>query len=183
MEREMRSKGKRRTTRKGAFLLAATGGIIVLSSLASACGSGSPSQPSNAGTTSTQAVKFAQCMRANGVTNWPDPSSNGRTQSLNRIDANSPTFERAYTACRMDAPSGQPGPPAPTAAQLRSALTFARCMRKHGFPQFPDPLTTYGPGFTLARGEYFPNNSTTELNTPAFRQAAKTCGVQLPSGP
>jgi len=36
-------------------------------------------------------------------------------------------------------------------------------MRKHGFPQFPDPLTTYGPGFTLGREEYFPDISTTEF--------------------
>jgi hypothetical protein len=159
------------------LLLAATG-CIVLSLLASACGSSSPSQPSSAGTTDTQAAKFAQCMRANGVTNWPDLSSSGRPQSLNQIDPNSPALQRAYAACRKDAPSGQPGPPTPTAAQLRFALTFARCMRKHAFPQFPDPLTTYGPGFTLGRGEYFPDISPTELNSPAFTRAAKTCGVQ-----
>jgi hypothetical protein len=124
-------------------------------------------------------------MRANGVTNWPDPNSSGRTQSLNQIDPNSPAFARAYTACRKDAPSGQIGPPAPTAAQLRFAIGFAQCMRKHGLPQFPDPLTTYGPGLTLGPGEYFPFNSTTDFQTPspALRQAAKTCGVQLPSGP
>jgi hypothetical protein len=165
-------------------LLAATAGIV-LTLLASGCGNTSPSQPSSAGTTDTQAVKFAQCMRANGVTNWPDPSSNGRTQQPNQVDANSPALEKAYTACRKDAPSGQPGPPAPTAAQLRVALTFAGCMRQHGFPQFPDPLTTYGPGLTLGPGEYFPLNSTTDFQTPspALRQAAKTCGVQLPTGP
>jgi len=57
-------------------------------------------------------------------------------------------------------------------------------MRKHGFPQFPDPLTTYGPGLTLGKGEYFPLDSTTDFQTPspAFRQAATTCGVQLSSG-
>jgi hypothetical protein len=168
--------------RKGVFLLVATG-AIVLPLLASACGSGSPSRPSSAGTAYTQVVKFSQCMRANGVTNWPDPSSNGRTPSLNQIDPSSPAFERAYTACRKDSPSGLPGPPTPTAAQLRFALAFAHCLRKHGFPQFPDPLATYGPGFMLGRGEYFPNVSTTELESPAFTQAAKACGVQPFSGP
>jgi hypothetical protein len=76
-------------------------------------------------------------MRSNGVTDFPDPSSNGRPQSLNKIDANSATFQTAYTTCRNDAPSGQGGPPAPSPAQLRFALAFARCMRKHGFSQFP----------------------------------------------
>jgi hypothetical protein len=183
-ERDTRSRSQAppRVTRSGVFLLAATGGIL-LSLLASACGSGSPSTPSSSGSTLPPAVKFAQCMRADGVTNWPDPSSSGRPQSLNQIDPNSPTFQRAYTACRKDAPRGQPGPPAPTAAQLRFALTFARCIRKHGFPQFPDPLTTYGPGFTLGQGMYFPVNGTYQVLSPVFMQAAKTCGVQLPSGP
>jgi hypothetical protein len=55
-------------------------------------------------------------------------------------------------------------------------------MRAHRISNFPDPLTTYGPGFTLGRGEYFPNISTSELQSPAFTHAAKACGVQLPTG-
>lgn len=121
-------------------------------------------------------------MRSNGVTNYRDPSSSGRNQPLNQIDASSSRFETAYTACRKDLTSGQVGPPPPTAAQLRFALVFASCMRIHGFPQFPDPLTTYGPGLTLGTGEYFPLNSTTDFHSPsrAFRRAATACGVQLP---
>jgi hypothetical protein len=124
-------------------------------------------------------------MRSNGVTKFPDPGISGRPPSLNRIDPNSPTFQTAYTACRRHLTSGQAGPPAPTAVQLRVALAFARCMRTYGFPQFPDPLTTYGPGLTLGKGEYFPLNSTTDFQSPsqAFRRAARLCGVQLPSGP
>jgi hypothetical protein len=120
-------------------------------------------------------------MRSDGVTNYPDPSSSGRPVSLNQIDPNSPLFERAYTACRKNLTSGEIGPPAPTAAQLSFALAFAHCIRKHGFPQFPDPLTTYGSGFTLGRGEYFPNGSY-QMQSPRFVHAAKACGVQLPSG-
>ncbi len=123
-------------------------------------------------------------MRSNGMTNYPDPTGNGRSRSLNQINPNSLTFQTAYTACRKDLTSGQVGPPAPTAAQLRFALVFARCMRTHELPQFPDPLTTYGPGLTLGKGEYFPLNSATDFQSPspAFRRAAKACGVQLPAG-
>ena len=46
-----------------------------------------------------QDVNFAQCMRANGITNWPDPSSSGHTQSLNQIDPNSPAFQAAAKDC------------------------------------------------------------------------------------
>jgi hypothetical protein len=121
-------------------------------------------------------------MRSNGLKNYPDPSSSGRPQSLNQIDPNAPAFATAYEACRKHLASGGIGPPAPTAAQLRFALRFARCMRKHRFPQFPDPLTTYGSGFTLGRGMYFPDNGTYQVESAAFMRAAKACGVQLPSG-
>jgi hypothetical protein len=120
-------------------------------------------------------------MRSNGVVAYPDPSSSGHSRSLNQIDPSSPMFTTAYAACRKDLTSGSVGPPAPTAAQLRFALTYARCLRKHGFPQFPDPLTTYGPGFTLGQGMYFPDSSSYRLLSPVFQQASKACGVQLPS--
>jgi len=136
------------------------------------------------------AVRFANCMRSNGVTNWPDPSSNGQPQSINHIDPSSPTFQRAYNACRKYAPNGEIGPPTPTAAQLRVALTFAECMHKHGFPQFPEPLATAPDpaqaDFSLGQGMYFPESpqggplNPTEVHSQAFVQAAKACGVQLP---
>jgi hypothetical protein len=52
------------------------------------------------------------------------------------------------------------------------------------FTHFPDPLTTVSDvaTLTLAPGEYFPAiGSGTEVQSPALRQAAKACGVQLPS--
>ena len=121
-------------------------------------------------------------MRSNGVTNYPDPGSSGRPPSLNQIDPNSPAFQRAFTACQKYGSIGGVGPPAPSAAQLRFALAFAQCVRKHGFPQFPDPLTMYvlnPPIFTLGRGMYFPVNGTYHVVSSAFMRAAKACGVQL----
>ena len=157
-----------------ARLLAA---LAVCTIALAACGSSS--KPNSSGSAKRQAQEFARCMRSNGVTDYPEPSSNGHPQIANHIDLNSRTFQTAYEACRKYVPSGQVGPPAPTAAQLRAALAFAQCIRTHGFPQFPDPLTTYGPGFTLGRGEYFPLISTTKLQSPAFTHAAKACGEQL----
>ena len=130
------------------------------------------------------ALKYADCMRSNGVTNYPDPSISGRPQSVNQLDPNSPAFLRAYAACRKDAPKGGIGPPAPTVAQLRFALAFAQCMHKHGFPQFPEPLAT-APNpdqteFTLGQGMYFPTHGSIGVGSAAFTQAAKACGVQLP---
>ena len=130
------------------------------------------------------ALKYANCMRSNGVTNYPDPTISGRPQSLNQIDPNSPAFLKAYAACRKDAPKGGIGPPAPTVAQLRFGLALAQCMHKHGFPQFPEPLATApDPNqteFTLGQGMYFPTHGSIGVGSPAFTQAAKACGVQLP---
>jgi hypothetical protein len=168
---------------------ASVAAIVAFSLLAAGCGGSPGSDVAQVGSTTTAtqpavpgALRFANCMRSNGVGHYPDPSSSGRPQSLNRIDPNSPTFQTAYEACRKDLKSSGVGPPAPSAGQLRFALVFARCLRKHGFPQFPDPLTTYGPGFTLGRGMYFPDNSSYHVQSSAFVHAAKACGVQLPSG-
>ncbi len=116
-------------------------------------------------------------MRANGVPTFPDPGSNGRLPNPAL-----PAFQTAKKACARLQPVGLhlSGPAPPSAAELRAARAFARCMRSRGFSQFPDPLTSYGPGFTLGRGEYFPNIGITDVQSPAFRQAAKACGVQLP---
>jgi hypothetical protein len=117
-------------------------------------------------------------MRANGVPNFPDPGSSG-TYAL--PNPTSPVFQAAQKACAKLHPAGLilHGPAAPTAAELRAARAFAQCMRAHGLSQFPDPLTTYGPGFSLGRGEYFPVISQGEFQSPAFKRAAKACGVHL----
>jgi hypothetical protein len=146
---------------------------------ASSTGASSPGSGSQAAI--ANAVKFANCMRSHGVTNYPDPNSSGHPQSLNQINPNSATFLTAYTACRSYASNGAGVPPEPSPAELRSALAFARCVRKHGYPQFPDPLTTVSlqATFTLGPGKYFPVNSSYKATAPAFMHAAKACGVRL----
>ncbi|HUA46063.1 MAG TPA: hypothetical protein VMA77_12585 [Solirubrobacteraceae bacterium] len=159
-----------------ARLLAA---LAVCAIALAACGSSS--KPGGSGSADTQALKYANCMRANGTPNFPDPGSNGALPNPTL-----PAFRTAQKACAKLQPVGLHlgGPAAPSAAELRAARAFARCMRAHGFRQFPDPLTTYGPGFTLGRGEYFPAiGNGNEIQSPAFIQAAKVCGVQLPTGP
>jgi hypothetical protein len=51
-----------------------------------------------------QALKYSGCMRAHGITSFPDPIvSNGGTGvgfRVNRPDTNSPQFQAAAQACR-----------------------------------------------------------------------------------
>jgi hypothetical protein len=61
------------------------------------------------------AMKYAQCMRQHGVTNYPDPVVNGQNVQLGPgpgagIDQTSPTYSSAATACKSLQPQGTSGP-------------------------------------------------------------------------
>lgn len=87
-------------------------------------------------------VAFASCMRAHGVPRFPDPGSDGTIpkESLAQLGVSSARFQAAQAACRHLLPNG--GRPPDQAEQQRVAaegLRFARCVRAHGVPGFPDP--------------------------------------------
>ncbi|HEY2541680.1 MAG TPA: hypothetical protein VGH92_01385 [Gaiellaceae bacterium] len=117
-------------------LVVATG--IVL--LAAACGGGPPSD--HVAQQQNGAVAFSSCMRSNGVSKFPDPNSAGDIPKvgLEQLSVTSTQFQAAQAACRHLLPNG--GRP-PNQAQLRRvktlSLAFARCVRAHGVPNFPDP--------------------------------------------
>ncbi len=95
-----------------------------------------------------KAVKFAECMRANGVRAFPDPDASGRLTidgiaNGSSVDTSSAAFERALLACKRLEPPGFTGTKA-TPRQRRARLAFARCVRRNGVPDFPDP-TRNGP--------------------------------------
>ncbi len=155
-----------------------------------ACGGSGPS--GGTGTSAAggynQALKFAGCMRANGVPNFPDPSADGGIQISpgSGLNPQSPAFQTAQTKCRKFLPAGGPGPRKATKAQFAAALAFAKCMRSHGLPHFPDPLASFpagsGPIISL-RGMMFKPGPDLEPGTPGFRQAASHCGIRLPTPP
>ena len=156
-----------------------------------ACGGGS-GQSGGTGTSakaaSDQALKFAACMRANGVPNFPDPTTGGGIQIRpgSGLNPQSPAFQAAQKKCGKLLPGGGPGPRKPTKAQFAAALAFARCMRSHGLPHFPDPLASFpagsGPIISL-RGMTFQPGPDLDPGTPGFRQAAAQCGIRLPPPP
>jgi hypothetical protein len=54
-----------------------------------------------------QLLQLSRCMRANGVTNFPDPTTHGGGVGLRLggdIDTNSPQFQAAQKACHMPGP-------------------------------------------------------------------------------
>jgi hypothetical protein len=51
-------------------------------------------------------LQFAECMRAHGITGFPDPGSNGDIAINGQIDRYSPQFQAADTACKHFLPGG-----------------------------------------------------------------------------
>jgi hypothetical protein len=106
-------------------------------------GTGASSDGGNASAARGQAVKFAQCMRDNGVRAFPDPDASGTLTietivNGTSIDTNSPAFQRAVTACKDLVPAGFTGANR-TLEQQQAALKFAQCIRDNGVKDFPDP--------------------------------------------
>jgi hypothetical protein len=109
-------------------------------------------------------------MRAHGITDFPDPNSQGQIVLTGRpgsdLNPNSPQFQTASRACQALLPA----PPLAQQAKIKAGnFKYARCMRAHGISDFPDPnsqgqLKIQGtPG-----GDLDPNN-------PQFQAANKAC--------
>ena len=135
-------------------------GLIAL--VGAGCGSGdgggATTTPAPAGTTATvatenvsphaKAVKFAECMRDNGVSGFPDPDASGSLTldgvvNGSSVDPESAAWKQAIAACKQLQPPGFTGSKA-TPEQMSARLRFAQCVRDNGVKDFPDP-TEDGP--------------------------------------
>ena len=113
-----------------------------------------------------EALAFARCMRSHGVRNWPDPSSSGAFAkgTPQQLGVSDSRFDAAENACGALLPNGGlPPGGTPTPAELRKmesdALDFARCMRSHGAPNWPDYTLRGGiPIFDLHGTTIAPNS-------------------------
>src|SRR5271166_172894 len=93
------------------LMLAACGGSSGGSSTASNQAVGGGGSDASQAAASNQLVRFAQCMRANGVPNFPDPV-NGHLllkAGPGNLNPSSPAFQSASQACKSLAPSGTVG--------------------------------------------------------------------------
>jgi hypothetical protein len=134
-----------------ASILTCVAAIAAFSLLAAGCGGGSspgvanvaPS-PTAATTTTTQSglLAFSNCMRSNGVPNFPDPQRFVGGNVKLTIHQLAPS-QAALNACSHLLPTNGGSGSQETAQQQRTqladGLSFARCMRSHGVSRFPDP--------------------------------------------
>lgn len=156
----------------GSRLLVSAVALAGLALLAAGCGGSTGPSVASLTTTGGQTtavpesylqgrLRWAQCIRTHGVPNFPDPNSQGGV-NLTGIDIDSPQFLAAHQACSSleVAP-----PPAILAQTVTQELKVARCMRKHGFPDFPDPDSQ----------GHIPVNWRSITSTPGGAETAKIC--------
>jgi hypothetical protein len=160
--------------------LAAVGFALLLA----ACGSSRKPGNHAGSATASVGIKYADCMRAHGVPNFPDPgSADGGVQLAgSRINSQSPAFQSAQSACEKLLPGGLPGRGGGAATRIRQGVKLAQCMRARGLRTFPDP--TISPPATLPTADsvflggpdgVFSLTAST-VQSPAFKRAAATCG-------
>ena len=117
--------------------------LAMLALLSAGCGSNAPSE-TGASTARQKGMKFADCMRDNGVRAFPDPDASGEltidaVANGSSPDTDSAAFKQAISACKDLQPSGFTGGKR-SAQKQASALGFAQCIRENGVTDFPDPV-------------------------------------------
>jgi hypothetical protein len=133
-------------------LISAGCGSNASSETGSASSTGTTSSTSSTGTSSTgdtssgadkkltkqeKAVKFAECMRANGVPHFPDPDTKGAVNF--GVDVTREVWLKAIDACKALKPPGALSSKR-TPKEQSATLRFAQCVRDHGVKDFPDPV-------------------------------------------
>ena len=113
---------------------------IGIALLAAACGDRSPSVASPATAHANASIAFARCMRAHGVPGFPDPDASGAFPPFS-TGVSKQVSSAANDTCEHLLPRDRAGGSGAGGQQkkLAFALKVAQCVRRHGYPAFPDP--------------------------------------------
>jgi hypothetical protein len=139
-----------------------------------ATGRASSAGSSQSESNNAKRLAFSQCMRSQGISNFPDPSGqNSVSGSLPPgIDVNSPQYQSAQGTCAHLLPSGGADPGGSAQGQEQT-LQYVACMRSHGYPNFPDPNSSGD--LVIPQG--------VDPNSPQFDSAQRACQSLLPEIP
>ena len=122
--------------------------LATVALIGAGCGSTAPSDAGTASRSGTpaastkltardKAVKFAECIRAHGVSDFPDPDAKNEFQY--GVSVSPAVWKQATTACKDLQPPGTLSSKR-TRKQQSASLLFAQCIRNHGVKDFPDPV-------------------------------------------
>jgi hypothetical protein len=123
-----------------------------------------------------KAMKFADCMRDNGVKAFPDPDASGELTidgvlNGSSLDPSAPAWKEATSACKDLQPPGFTGDQDVSDEEQEVRLEFAQCIRDNGVEDFPDPAK----GEPLVDTNRIPS-SATDGGMAILNAAMKTCG-------
>jgi hypothetical protein len=121
--------------------------LATVALISAGCGSNAPSETETASSTGTgttkkltardKAVKFAECIRAHGVSDFPDP--NAKNDFEYGVSVSLAVWQQATTACKSLQPPGTLSSKR-SPKQQKEGLEFAQCVRVNGVKDFPDPV-------------------------------------------
>ncbi len=178
------------------LIVLAAAGVAVLAAACSGGGSGDaevasvPSHSASASSSSgssapASALAFSHCMRSHGVSNFPDPDSSGALPKVGpkQLGVSSSRLQQAQSACGYLLQPAQ----AQVEHTLSGMLDFARCMRSHGVPDWPDPTTDHdGQAVFDLRGRINPDSpqlaTASDQCAPLLHPAAGQNGTVLCNG-
>ncbi len=123
-------------------------------------------------------------MRAHGVPRYPDASGGDELPSglpkvsLQQLAVSSSVYQAAQRACAHLLPDGGRISQDQSQRDLQAMRGFARCMRSHGVPTWPDPSDdpTAGWGFNLVHVQGF------DPNSQQIDSKMTECSRRLPAG-
>jgi hypothetical protein len=164
-------------------------GPLACGLLAAACGSSGSGRPpvaslssspsasaTSPGSARASMLAYARCMRAHGISDFPDPDAHGDlgldAKPGSDLDPNNPAYKAANRACKSLLPPRK----APPKDLKAKNLAYARCMRAHGISDFPDPKPDGSLQIQASPG------SDLDANNPRYKAANDACKHYLPGG-
>jgi hypothetical protein len=132
----------------------------------------------------SQALRYAACMRSHGISDFPDPDSQGEFALTagpgSDLSPSDPKFVTAETTCESLLPSE--GSQVQKEEDYAAELKYSHCMQGRGV-DIPDPEP---PGSGAGTGSNSSNSGTNgsnvNPNSPQYIAANKACQHYLPSG-
>jgi hypothetical protein len=115
-------------------------------------------------------AKYSECMRSNGVADFPDPNAQGQI-AYGGISVPKAVWVKAVGACKGLQPPGWSTEAQRTPEQQSAALKFGQCMRDNGVPAFPDPATARDPLIDTTKMPGEPS----ARSIPGFEAAQDAC--------
>jgi hypothetical protein len=116
--------------------------LALVGVIGAGCGSSAPRETgTTAGTAKPtareKAVKFAECIRAHDVPDFPDPDAKNDFQY--GVSVSPAVWKKAVDACKDLQPPGTLSAKR-TPKEQKASLRFAQCIRDNGVKDFPDPV-------------------------------------------